>query len=192
MIALGGDMRFATYHLVPDWNPKQLARVPLAALEEFTNRVLEMSEDELLKIRNVGEKSLTELRDKLGERGIAQPKGELPADTLTEDAAEPGGGKTLTSLADLSLADLGDLIVSGDAPVAMAPAAGEGEDLRVWIEPCVARDVEQTRENLELLARYGAISKNELRRLLARLDAMEGGDVAMTPLMTNEIPAGLA
>ena len=49
MIALGGDMRFATYHLVPDWNPKQLARVPLAALEEFTNSVLEMSEDELVR-----------------------------------------------------------------------------------------------------------------------------------------------
>ena len=91
--------------------------------------VLEMSDDELLKIRNFGEKSLTELRDKLGERGIAQPKGELPPATVTEDAAEPGDGKTLTSLADLSLADLGDLLVSGDAPVAMAPAAGQGEDL---------------------------------------------------------------
>jgi exopolyphosphatase / guanosine-5'-triphosphate,3'-diphosphate pyrophosphatase len=49
MIALGGDMRFATYHLVPDWNPKQLARVPLDALEDFTDRVLEMSEDELVR-----------------------------------------------------------------------------------------------------------------------------------------------
>ena len=47
MIALGGDMRFATYNLVPDWNPKQLARVPLAALEKFTDRILAMSEDRI-------------------------------------------------------------------------------------------------------------------------------------------------
>ena len=49
MIALGGDMRFATYNLVPNWNPKQLASVPLAALEKFTKRILEMSEDELVR-----------------------------------------------------------------------------------------------------------------------------------------------
>ncbi|MEX0819680.1 MAG: Ppx/GppA phosphatase family protein [Pirellulaceae bacterium] len=49
MIALGGDMRFATYNLISDWNPKHLARVPLADLKEFTNRILEMSEDELVR-----------------------------------------------------------------------------------------------------------------------------------------------
>ncbi|MBI2477188.1 MAG: exopolyphosphatase, partial [Planctomycetia bacterium] len=49
MIALGGDMRFATYQLVPDWNPKTLARVPLAALEKFTDRILAMSEDQLVR-----------------------------------------------------------------------------------------------------------------------------------------------
>lgn len=49
MIALGGDMRFATYHLIPDWDPKQLARVPLAALEKFTDRILSLSEDQLVR-----------------------------------------------------------------------------------------------------------------------------------------------
>lgn len=49
LIALGGDMRFATYNLLPDWNPKTLARVPLAELQKFTNRILEMSEDELVR-----------------------------------------------------------------------------------------------------------------------------------------------
>ncbi len=49
MIALGGDMRFATYNLIPDWNPKQLARVPLAALEKFTDRILALSEDQLVR-----------------------------------------------------------------------------------------------------------------------------------------------
>ncbi len=49
MIALGGDMRFATYQLIPDWNPAKLARVPLPALEKFTNKILEMSEDSLVR-----------------------------------------------------------------------------------------------------------------------------------------------
>ncbi|MEO8494951.1 MAG: Ppx/GppA phosphatase family protein [Planctomycetota bacterium] len=49
MIALGGDMRFATYQLVPDWNPKELASVPLAALEKLTDRILAMSEDQLVR-----------------------------------------------------------------------------------------------------------------------------------------------
>lgn len=49
MIALGGDMRFATHNLVSNWNPKTLASVPLASLEKFTDRILEMSEDELVR-----------------------------------------------------------------------------------------------------------------------------------------------
>ncbi len=35
--------------------------------------VLEMSDDELLKVRNFGEKSLTELRERLAERGMGSP-----------------------------------------------------------------------------------------------------------------------
>ena len=35
--------------------------------------VLEMSDDELLKIRNFGEKSLVELREKLAEHGVRDP-----------------------------------------------------------------------------------------------------------------------
>ncbi len=49
VIALGSDMRFATYHLVPGWNPTQLARVPVAELEQFTDGILELSEDELVR-----------------------------------------------------------------------------------------------------------------------------------------------
>jgi len=48
MIALGGDIRFAASELIPNWNPKSLAPVPVASLEAFTNRVLVMSEDELV------------------------------------------------------------------------------------------------------------------------------------------------
>ena len=73
--------------------------------------VLEMADDELLKIRNFGEKSLTELRDKLSERGITPPRGELsPEDTgavVTGPDAELEGAVT-----GLTAEDLGELIGS--------------------------------------------------------------------------------
>jgi len=49
MIALGGDIRFATSQLLPDWNPDYLARVPTEALEVFTNEIMELREDELVR-----------------------------------------------------------------------------------------------------------------------------------------------
>ncbi|MBP89449.1 MAG: exopolyphosphatase [Planctomycetaceae bacterium] len=49
MIALGGDIRLATFQLLPDWDPRFLARVPVEALELFTNEVMELSEDELVR-----------------------------------------------------------------------------------------------------------------------------------------------
>ena len=48
MIALGGDVRHAASQLVPDWNPSQLAGLPVDDLEAFTNRVLEMSDDAIV------------------------------------------------------------------------------------------------------------------------------------------------
>jgi exopolyphosphatase/guanosine-5'-triphosphate,3'-diphosphate pyrophosphatase len=48
MIALGGDVRFAASQLLPDWNPQQLGRVAVGALEEFTQQVIRRSEDELV------------------------------------------------------------------------------------------------------------------------------------------------
>ena len=38
MIGLGGDMRFAASQLLPDWQPEQLTRIPVAALEDFTSQ----------------------------------------------------------------------------------------------------------------------------------------------------------
>ena len=49
MIALGGDIRFATSQLLPDWRRNSLARVPLPALEDFTDKLLELSADELVR-----------------------------------------------------------------------------------------------------------------------------------------------
>ena len=50
--------------------------------------VLEMSDDELLKIRNFGEKSLSELRTKLAGQGVAAGSGEADA---TDPGALPSG-----------------------------------------------------------------------------------------------------
>ena len=49
LIALGGDMRFAAAQLLPDWRPESLARVPVVSLEELTNRLLNMSEDRIVR-----------------------------------------------------------------------------------------------------------------------------------------------
>jgi exopolyphosphatase/guanosine-5'-triphosphate,3'-diphosphate pyrophosphatase len=49
LIALGGDMRFAASQLLTEWNPRSLARIPLRTLEPFTDRMLALSEDEIVQ-----------------------------------------------------------------------------------------------------------------------------------------------
>lgn len=49
MVALGGDMRFAAHQLVPDWDRKTLAQIPFKALSTFTEKILKMSEDKLVR-----------------------------------------------------------------------------------------------------------------------------------------------
>lgn len=49
LIAMGGDMRFAAAHLLPDWHQDSLARIPVASLEELANRLLSMSEDRIVR-----------------------------------------------------------------------------------------------------------------------------------------------
>lgn len=73
--------------------------------------VLEMSDDELLKIRNFGEKSLTELRDKLSERGITPPRGELSAEDTGAVATGPEA-ELEGAITGLTAEDLGELIGS--------------------------------------------------------------------------------
>ncbi|MED5405778.1 MAG: DNA-directed RNA polymerase subunit alpha, partial [Chloroflexota bacterium] len=76
--------------------------------------VLEMSDEDLLKIRNFGEKSLVELREKLAEHGV------------TDLFDGPTG-----SVGDISLEDLGELMgderADSDAP-SEAPAGMSLED----------------------------------------------------------------
>lgn len=49
MIAMGGDVRFAVHQLQPEWDAKRLARIPVKALEDLTNKILAQTEDRLVR-----------------------------------------------------------------------------------------------------------------------------------------------
>lgn len=49
LIAMGGDVRFAVRQLQPEWDGHSLARLPLKALEDLTNKILSQSEDKLVR-----------------------------------------------------------------------------------------------------------------------------------------------
>jgi exopolyphosphatase/guanosine-5'-triphosphate,3'-diphosphate pyrophosphatase len=49
MIAMGGDVRFAVHHLNPTWDEQGLARISRKALEDFTNKILLQSEDQVAR-----------------------------------------------------------------------------------------------------------------------------------------------
>ncbi len=70
--------------------------------------ILERSEEELLALRNFGEKSYEELRDKLAEHGFPAPRGDARRPAETAAVAEP--------------------VAAGAAVTSEAPAAEEDED----------------------------------------------------------------
>ena len=72
--------------------------------------VLEMSDDELLKIRNFGEKSLSELRTRLAEQGVA------PSDASSDAVLAPSGAGVLAQLEE----EIGDRGMEG---IAVIPSA---------------------------------------------------------------------
>jgi len=49
LIAMGGDVRFAVRQLLPEWDGRSLARLPLKGLEDFTNKILGQSEDRIVR-----------------------------------------------------------------------------------------------------------------------------------------------
>lgn len=49
LIALGGDMRFAITKLFPDREPGSLTEVPLAELRQFTEKILDLNVDEVVR-----------------------------------------------------------------------------------------------------------------------------------------------
>jgi DNA-directed RNA polymerase subunit alpha len=74
--------------------------------------VLEMTDDELLKIRNFGDKSLEELRNKLAERGMAKYPKELPEPADGEDF--PSERLSPVGLVDLDRQDFDHLELTED------------------------------------------------------------------------------
>lgn len=82
--------------------------------------VLQMSDDELLKIRNFGEKSLSELRTKLAEQGVSgDSESDEGVDVLDGAASEEGldgisliqpsqGGNVMDALSTISIPDDSD------------------------------------------------------------------------------------
>ena len=77
--------------------------------------VLEMADEELIKIRNFGEKSLLELREKLADRGITSQRG---ADSDDRMLGEQGDAETgaFGAIPDLTPEDIGELIGGEAAP----------------------------------------------------------------------------
>jgi exopolyphosphatase/guanosine-5'-triphosphate,3'-diphosphate pyrophosphatase len=49
MLVLGGDIRFAASHLLPDWNKETIGKLPVASLAHFTHKILKMPADELVR-----------------------------------------------------------------------------------------------------------------------------------------------
>ena len=90
--------------------------------------VLEMSDEELVKIRNFGEKSLLELKEKLAARGVTPqrdgPQEELPAASDPDLVPEP-----LEAVADLSPTDIGELMGGDDVPLGATGGNGDRAEL---------------------------------------------------------------
>ena len=87
---------------------------------------LEMSDEELVKIRNFGEKSLLELKEKLAERGVtSQQNGPQEESAATGEAEE----ESMVAIADLTPADIGELMGGDHVPIAAAGGNGDGAEL---------------------------------------------------------------
>jgi DNA-directed RNA polymerase subunit alpha len=128
-----------------DLSPRTLNCLKRAHITKV-GEVLEMSDDELLKIRNFGEKSLEELREKLVERGIAAPGAE-GGDSGSLDA-EAGGLASLTSQDFGELMGIGEPAIGGAAAVAEHPEAeAEDDDLSDW-PSAISGDDDDEEENL--------------------------------------------
>ena len=88
--------------------------------------VLEMTDEELVKIRNFGEKSLKELKEKLEARGLTHREDGAVA------AADGNGLEALAAVVaeDLSAADLGELMGDDSVTGTTAPTSKELEDFQ--------------------------------------------------------------
>jgi DNA-directed RNA polymerase subunit alpha len=92
-----------------DLSPRTLNCLKRAHITKV-GEVLEMTDDDLLKIRNFGDRSLEELRDKLAERGIASyPK---DSDELSDNDLFPTEALSAMGMEDQADEDIHDLVGS--------------------------------------------------------------------------------
>ena len=91
--------------------------------------VVDMSDEDLLKIRNFGERSLQELKEKLAELNIPSRVGQTALTLGENGSAEDTSAPT----ADISPGDLGELMGSDDVSAA-ASQLGTGELEATWPE----------------------------------------------------------
>ena len=106
-----------------DLSPRTLNCLKRAHITKV-GEVLEMADEDLLKIRNFGEKSLTELREKLAERGIgAQPEDDASLDEAVADTDSDADGGVL------SAEEIKDLLGAGDATESTSDLPEDAADL---------------------------------------------------------------
>ena len=86
--------------------------------------VVGMSDEDLLKIRNFGDRSLQELKEKLGELNIPSQAGQAASGPAENGSA--AAEDTPVPIADLSPGDLGELMGSDDVSAATSQM-GTGE-----------------------------------------------------------------
>ena len=107
-----------------DLSPRTLNCLKRAHITKV-GEVLEMSDDDLLKIRNFGDKSLEELREKLAERGITATGGDASGAEAMD--VFPPGQLAEDSATGFSAEDFGELMGGGDGPIVGAYLEAEGE-----------------------------------------------------------------
>ena len=131
-----------------DLSPRTLNCLKRAHITRV-GEVLEMSDEELLKIRNFGDRSLTELREKLAERGIG-PGGAAQEGSFNEstgDAPVPGAAPSMVS--GLTSEELSELMGPGEAPPPEATLAGEPGGWSVEEEGAGEEDAEAGQDEPE-------------------------------------------
>jgi len=102
-----------------DLSPRTLNCLKRAHITKV-GEVLELSDDDLLKIRNFGDKSLNELREKLAERGITAAR--TSPFGGSEDSQDDQTAETvLGEPNDFSPEGLSELMGARDNPVAILP-----------------------------------------------------------------------
>ena len=144
-----------------DLSPRTLNCLKRAHITKV-GEVLEMPDDELLKIRNFGEKSLVELRDKLLERGITTHQATAQEDEADGSQAGEEEG-SIAAISDLSPEDIGELIVGEETSIpALSP-----DDLTELLggeEPStetVGADDDETQETEDAQAEDGDLAQEK-------------------------------